>query len=402
MVPQREFVTSSPHQLPLTIAALDRWSEDQLLVHGVQLYVSVGGELVAELAIGEARPGVPMASHSICRQSCTAKPVTAIAIAALVSQKLVSFDDPVRRFIPRFVGLGKEQIQVRHLLNHTAGLHCSGNLPRVPSSEAEVLEYAHVVPLPPGWRVGVHAAYSPLLGWQLLGEIIETVTGQPVREFLRNELFLPLGMADSWIGMSPGDYRRIQERLALNHHSLDPSGQLLPLWVDLAESTCTFSIPANGGYMPARDLGRLYEALLSPEEVLSHSISLAPSVAVSLMAPQRPRSYDLSLMRVCDYGFGFMINLRDHYFGEYCTSTSFGHSGAHGASLAFADPEHQLVVAVIFTDIIDWQTSFVRRTSTINSIYRDLGLSMKREAARDGMSDRRLPRLRQRRRKDEQ
>lgn len=84
--------------------------------------------------------------------------------------------------------------------------------------------------------------------------------------------------------------------------------------------------------------------------------------------------YDSGLGRVCDYGLGFMVDVRGHHFGDYCSSRSYGHSGINGSSLAFADEEKHLVVSLMSKDILDWQTCFLRRTAILNSIYEDLGL----------------------------
>jgi hypothetical protein len=53
----------------------------------------------------------------------------------------------------------------------------------------------------------------------------------------------------------------------------------------------------------------------------------------------RPRNHDVVLERECSYGLGFMLNLRDHYFGDLCSTQSFGHAGWLGATFGLADPE---------------------------------------------------------------
>ncbi len=69
-----------------------------------------------------------------------------------------------------------------------------------------------------------------------------------------------------------------------------------------------------------------------------------------------------------------MVNLGGHHFGNYMSPLSYGHSGINGSSVAFADEEHQLVVALLLNDVLDWETCFLRRTAIVNAIYKDLGL----------------------------
>ncbi len=88
----------------------------------------------------------------------------------------------------------------------------------------------------------------------------------------------------------------------------------------------------------------------------------------------RPRVFDEVLDRECEYGLGFMTDLAHHAFGPVCSPSSFGHSGNVGSSFAFADPEHDLAVAVVFNGIVDSESSFLRRPAVVGSLYHDLGL----------------------------
>src|SRR6266542_3168388 len=86
---------------------------------GAQLYGSLRGEAVADLAVGEARPGVAMATGPIVEWASATKPVTCSAAALLWQRGLSDLDDPVCRYLPEFAENGKELVTVRHLLTHT-------------------------------------------------------------------------------------------------------------------------------------------------------------------------------------------------------------------------------------------------------------------------------------------
>ena len=89
---------------------------------GTQLYTSLRGQTVADVAIGEARPGVPMTTTTIDEWASATKAVPCGALALLWQRGLLDLDDPVCRHLPEFAANGTAVVTVRHLLTHTAGL----------------------------------------------------------------------------------------------------------------------------------------------------------------------------------------------------------------------------------------------------------------------------------------
>src|ERR1700704_1161252 len=77
---------------------------------GAQLYVSRAGGPIADLAYGEARPGVEMSPDSINLWMSSCKPVAAVAIGQLWERGLLDLEDPVTKFIAEFGQNGKEAI----------------------------------------------------------------------------------------------------------------------------------------------------------------------------------------------------------------------------------------------------------------------------------------------------
>ena len=81
-----------------------------------------GAQVVADAALGLARPGVPMTPDTLMPwMSCT-KLVTSVAFAIAWERGLVALDAPVADYVPEFAAGGKAGITLRHLLTHTAGL----------------------------------------------------------------------------------------------------------------------------------------------------------------------------------------------------------------------------------------------------------------------------------------
>jgi CubicO group peptidase (beta-lactamase class C family) len=100
-------------------------------------------------------------------------------------------DDPVHKWLPEFDTGNKKQITIRHLLTHSAGLYQWK--PTYYNAQNKAEQYQYISGLPLAWPVGEGRHYSDL-GFMLLGDIIEKNTGQPLDEFLQQELYKPLNL----------------------------------------------------------------------------------------------------------------------------------------------------------------------------------------------------------------
>ncbi|MBM2615767.1 beta-lactamase family protein [Actinoplanes sp. LDG1-06] len=140
------------------------------------------------------------------------KPVTATAVMRLVDAGRVGLDDPVRQHVPWF-RLADERaaarITVRQLLTHTSGLQqWASRTDRFDNSPdglaRSVRDLASVEPAGQPGRAHVYSDAN----YMVLGALVETVSGQSFAEFLRREVFLPLGMntatASSPVGLPAG------------------------------------------------------------------------------------------------------------------------------------------------------------------------------------------------------
>ena len=82
----------------------------------------------------------------------------------------------------------------------------------------------------------------------------------------------------------------------------------------------------------------------------------------------------MTLGRPAGFGLGFMTPLSSHFFGDGPSARAFGHAGQGGTSFAMADPDHDLVAAVLFNAGLDADTALsFRRVHLVDAIYRGLG-----------------------------
>ena len=249
--------------LPRTAAALK--ARMGALHVGAQLYVSHGGEVVADAALGLARPEVPMTPDTLMPwMSCT-KLVTSVAFAIAWERGLVALDAPVADYVPEFAAGGKARITLRHLLTHTAGLlpaeRALGPV-RYDNSFEDNVRLICATPADPGWTPGTRAAYLTTSAMLMVAEVIRRADGRPFPAFVRDELFAPLAMDDSWIGMPPERYRAYGDRLGVMYDTSGEAPRQPSEWAPHTESELARVIPGGNGRGPMRELGRVLELLL--------------------------------------------------------------------------------------------------------------------------------------------
>ncbi len=144
------------------------------------------------------------------------KSFTAVAIAHLADARKLSFSDPIRQYLPEWPA--QRAITIEQLLTHTSGLE-----PLLAEKDFEALRASGVTnrselvrflaARPPVGGPGEKFAYSNA-GYMLLDGIIERVSGEPVQQYLKEQIFQPLGMTDTGDGMSTaGDMLKFAEGL---------------------------------------------------------------------------------------------------------------------------------------------------------------------------------------------
>lgn len=353
---------------------------------GAQLYVSQGGETVADLAVGEARPGEPLAEDDLTLWLSSTKPTAAVALAVLWEAGAVGLDDPVARFVPEFAAGGKEGVTLRHLLTHTSGIRMLDvGWPR--ESWDEVIARIAKRKLEPRWEPGKKAGYHMASSWFVLGEVVRRVDGRPYDRFVREEVLAPLGMESSWVGMPPERYAEYGERIVpmfnteVSHaRRSDGGGPPAHRWH--REEWVVRPSPGGNGRGPVRELGLFYESLLaggvSPK---TGRRVLTPQTVEAMTARHRVGLYDHTFRHVMDWGLGFIVNSAiyeepglPYAYGPHASRRTYGHSG-YRSSTAFADPEHRLAVALAWNATPSAEDHERRVRDTLDAVYRDLGLA---------------------------
>lgn len=360
----------------------------QGLHFGAQVYVSLPGEVIGDFAIGTSGPdGAALTPGHLLPWYSNTKPVSAVAFATLVDQRLVSFDDPVVRFIPAFASGGKGGITIRHLLSHTAGFR-DANL-RDEMSWDETIAAICATPLEEGWSPGERAGYHAETSWFILGEIAQRVSGEPFADFVKQRVFEPLEMKNSYIGMTDDEFRKAEPLIA----PIYKTERNAPVeWREAPDSFKRCNSGA-GGLGPVRELARFYEMIGSTYSKLAEGPGYSPAPRASagarilseelvreMTTRRRIGMFDETFRHKMDWGLGFIVNSRrygvetvPYGFGRYASDETFGHGGRQ-TSAAFCDPAHGLVAAAVFNGAPGEPRHARRMKEFLSAVYADLRL----------------------------
>jgi CubicO group peptidase (beta-lactamase class C family) len=347
--------------LARTTDVLQRGIDDGTQI-GAQIFVAHRGETVADFALGESRRGVPMTTDSMMIWFSMTKAVTAVAVAQQWERGALDIEAPVVRYIPEFGAHGKDAITLRHLLTHTAGIpNADGILQGEPWRESNADNLARIYDARLDYEPGTRAGYHAAAGMTVLGEIVARVSGVAYQEYVRREIFSPLGMNDCWVGMPQEQYEAYGDRIGLMHNTEGAEPQLLR-GIDSKKVAAT-PIPGGGGRGPMQQFARLYEQL---DQLLQ------PVTIAAISARHRTQMVDETFGIVLDWGLGLAIDT--FAMGRHCSRRTFGHGG-HQSSVAFRDPEHDVVVAVVCNGMPGRERHNARLDAIATAVYVDLGLA---------------------------
>jgi len=205
-------------------------------IAGCQITVARGGHVAYHRSLGlmDRERDIPMADDAIFRIYSMTKPIASIALMQLYERGMFQLFDPVHRYIPEWrtlqVGVVADDgsitlvkparpMNVRDVLMHTTGL-AGGLYPGNPidAAFAEVLAAephgltlesvtALLAEQPLKFHPGTHWNYG--LSTDIVGRLVEILSGHPFDEYLRREIFEPLGMVDTGFFVPEEDHPRV-------------------------------------------------------------------------------------------------------------------------------------------------------------------------------------------------
>jgi CubicO group peptidase (beta-lactamase class C family) len=336
--------------------------------------------------------GVPVSTDTIWRLASMTKPVTSVAAMMLYEEGAFELKDPIAQWLPEFADLkvhvsghgsdaelrpAAEPIRVWHLLTHTAGLtygfhyaHAVDAMYRAAGFEwgsppgADLAECCRRwASLPLLFEPGSEWNYS--VATDVLGHLVEVVSGSPLDVFLAERILGPLGMTDTAFRVPAGSTDRLAAAYAAN-----PGGRdLPPVAIDGSAATRDPAALSGGGGLSgtASDYLRFAEMLRRGGELDGQRI-LSDRTVAYMTRNHLPGGLDLehfgrplfaeTTFDGVGFGLGFSV-VEDPAAHKVLTSRGeFGWGGAFSTSFWVA-PEEDLTVA-FFTQLLPSSTHPIR------------------------------------------
>jgi CubicO group peptidase (beta-lactamase class C family) len=316
------------------------------------LCVGRGDGVLSPRLFGRQRPesGAPaLREDALFLVASITKPVTATAVLLLAERGQLSLQDRVADFVPEFARDGKEETRLLHLLTHTSGL--PDMLPENTRLRQEHRPLSAFVEgtcrVIPSFRPGTGVSYQSS-GFALLAEVVHQVSGRLLPEFLRREIFEPLGMHDTSLGWDPAKRDRIAHvRVPPEQHGTD-WGWTSPYWFG-------FGAPWGGLITSPADFARFCRMMLAGG-VLDSTRILSPATVRALTTNQLAMQPEVpEVERRCrPWGLGWRLNWPGERtsFGDLLAPRVYGHWGATG-TLCWLDPDTRAFMILFTTQPLD-------------------------------------------------
>jgi CubicO group peptidase (beta-lactamase class C family) len=326
---------------------------------GSALCVVRGGEVVVDLAGGSVSPGgAPYTPETLQLVYSTTKGLMSIAVLVAADRGLLDLDAPVRSLWPELSATADNDLTVRQLMSHQAGVPAV-DTPLLPEDvwgwDGLVAALEKQQPL---WAPGEQHGYHAVTWGFLVGEVVRRTTGVSPGQWFRDVVAGPLGL-DAWIGLPPEQQSRVAP-LVPGPVLVDPDVavrmQALMAPPSLTWRAMTLDgmswgtdadpfnlpqmhraeIPSANGIATARAVAHAYAASLPSGGLVAPAV-LADAMVAQVHGP------DLVLTVPTRFGTGF---------GLYDAGTpmlseaSFGHSGS-GGSMGFADVDADVALGYV-------------------------------------------------------
>ena len=325
------------------------------LYDGAVVMVARDGIVACCEALGYADrdAGRAMREDDIFAIFSIAKAMSSMTALQGIERGFYTLRTPVAELVPEFAAEGKDKVTVGHLLTHTGGLN-GGLFPVAAATQGDLSVVAEAAcratpSAPPGERV----SYSSALAHAVLAEAVRRCDGSNARfrDILARDIFAPLDMQDSALGMREDLVARAVPVVVRNRApgTLDPD-QLEELGAQVLDPAADTEIPGAGVVATAADVFAFIEALrrgggletgriLSPAMVAFATQNQTGDKPNDLWAVAR----DLYGWPLCPayLGLGFFLRGCGDIptpFGTLASETTFGAIGA-GSTVCWADPE---------------------------------------------------------------
>ncbi len=363
---------------------------------GAAVCIHIDGEPVLDLWGGTKNTKTTEAwdEDTICVVYSTTKGMVALAAHTLISAGELDLDAPVKRYWPEFANKAKQDVTVKMMLDHSAGVPCF----REQLEDGACCDWDFMIQKleqeEPFWKPGTRNGYHMMnFGWTV-GELIRRVSGQSLGAYFNAAVAQPTH-ADCWIGLPPELEDRVAPMIPFRPEKGAPIGAFTAALINDPNSIQALALFNNGGFNPnnakchaaeigggggianARGLARLYAPFACGGELHGHKFVDADTLAAMGEVAVATHE-DATLLIPTRFSLGFMKSM-DNRREQAVTKDSailggsaFGHVGA-GGSIGFADPALGMSFGYTMNRMGPGILMNERGQSLIDAAYQSLG-----------------------------
>ena len=341
---------------------------------GAVILLARKGHIVYFESVGQLDPatGKAMPKDAIFRLYSMTKPYTSVAAMMLVEEGRLRLTDPVSKYIPSFAKLEvsvpttdpatgnvrytnvatDREITIQDLLRHTSGLVYAGFTAHPKVKELymkEGVDWKDVTPAEQIERLGkVPLAHQPGTAFEyglsvdVLGRVIEVISGMPLGQFIQERIFVPLKMADSSFLVPKEKLGRLAQPFAKDPATGSP--------INLLDVTVPQKNDAGGAGSAgtAGDYVRFLQMMLNGGQL--DGVRLLSPTTVKYMTSDHlgdiKSSGFVALPPAIGFGLGFAVRRETGLFEVIGTAGEYFWAGAAGTGF-YVDPKEQLICVLM-------------------------------------------------------
>lgn len=282
------------------------------------------------------------------------KPLVAMAVLKLIERGDLLLGTKVHELIPEFGRKGNYRVTIRHLLTHSSGLPdmLPDNL-ELRQAQAPLKKFVEgTCRVELDFPTEQNSAYSSM-GFVLLGEIIERISGLTARDFLKREFFDPLGMHDTTLGTPEGWYSgEVPKSERLVEVRVPEAMKEGTDWNWNSRYWRSLGAPWGGLLTTPHDLSRYAQMMLGRGALDGTRVLSPASVAAATRNQIEPlREIPEPVRRCKGWGLGWRLHWPAHSanFGDLLGPNTYGHWGATG-TLLWIDPDAGTWCVILSTE----------------------------------------------------
>jgi CubicO group peptidase (beta-lactamase class C family) len=337
-------------------------------IAGAGLVAWKHGQIVAEHYAGAAAPRLDAGSDVLWPIASISKVYTAAMIMRLVEDGVLTLNTLIQHVLPEFTGDGREEVRLRHLLTHTAGL-----IYESPDMEARLEAHAPLGDLIVEalrqqllFRPGTEIRYADY-NYLVAGHVAEVAAGVPFAQLVRTLVMEPAGLDHTFLPPRSEDEHRIA--IVRGAPAEGTAGDMYnsPYARALAH-------PAFGVYATTADLARFGSMFMpgGPRFLTEGSVRAMTTDRTGGVTGTHPsmKGYAPDVRVAWGIGFALQTERVPGLYSDLSSFRTFGHGGASGCTLV-CDPECGLVVAVTTnTHLRTGREQWTRRMqSMVNCVF---------------------------------